>query len=443
MNIITVDCGASFIKAALICGGVIKKRKIIQSPPVHNEKNSILMPEFIRSLGDLAKKIIIELSSGQKEVILCVSNEMHGFLLANPDGSPFTDYISWQKEYGSLCVNGERSVDILKKEEYLQWIIYSGMPLRSGLPTSNLLYLNRSGIIDSAKEKLYFYTLGDYIIKYLSGKEPICHITNAAASGFCDLRTQNWNNDLIEFVSDNKIVFPEIGTDEVSFTLDDILIHALPAVGDQQAALLGSGLYDDDTLSFNLGTGAQVSKLISEIDCSETQSYQVRPYFYGKYLKTIPHLPSGRALNVYFNFFKDILNKFNIETTDDNIWKILLDSEKECLETDLAVDLSFFENPVTKNTCGCIQNITENNFDISSLMHSIFHQLAENFLWAANVIQPEKEKINSIIFSGGVAKKIDTIRNLILNNYRSNINITIAQDETLFGLYKYGTDHFL
>lgn len=443
MNIIAVDCGASFIKAALICDGVIKKRKIVQSPSVHNEKNSILIPEFIQSLGALTKKIITELSSGEKEVILCVSNEMHGFLLANPDGYPFTDYISWQKEYGSVCVNGERSVDILKKDEYLQWIIYSGMPLRSGLPTINLLYLNRNGITDSAKGKLYFYTLGDYIIKYLSGKEPVCHITNAAASGFCDLRTQNWNNDLIDAVSGKKIIFPKIGTEEVSFTLEGVLIHALPAVGDQQAALLGGGLYDDNTLSFNLGTGAQVSKLISEIDCSENQSYQVRPYFYGKYLKTIPHLPSGRALNVYFKFFKDFLNKYNIKATDDDIWKILLDSEKECSETYLSVDLSFFENPVTKNTCGCIQNISENNFDTGSLMHAVFYRLAENFIWAANVIQPEREKINNIIFSGGVARKISAIRSLILDNYRKDINIIIAQDETLLGLYKYGTDHFL
>lgn len=440
MNTIAIDCGASFIKGALIQKGIIIKRKSFKSPPVHNQKKSILFPDYINSLIPKIKELIIDLAENEKEISLCISNEMHGFILAYPDGTPFTDYISWQKEYGSIPINGISSVDILKSPKHEESVLYSGMPLRAGLPTCNLLYLLRSGLIDSAKEKLYFYTMGDYILKCLSAKEPLCHITNAAASGFVDLRTKNWNHNLIEAAMAEKIVFPKIGTEEFEFKFNGIIIHALPAIGDQQAALLGSGLDNDDSLSFNLGTGAQVSKIVSEIKCSK--KYQIRPYFNGKYLKTIPHLPSGRALNVYLRFFKDLLQKLNVEADDDYIWNILINSEAEYTCNDLSVDLSFFENPITNNTYGSIEHISEDNFNISNLIHAVFHQLADNFLWAANIIEPDKEKINTLIFSGGIAGKIESIRKIILKYYDHKTEIKIAIDETLLGLYKYGQEYF-
>jgi len=145
----------------------------------------------------------------------------------------------------------------------------------------------------SAKQQ----TLGDYILKALSSKQPVCHPSNAAATGFYDLRKNNWNLNIIRNAGAADISFPEIGTEESVFRLEHVWLHALPAIGDQQAALLGAGLKDKRTLSFNLGTGAQVSRLVSDAACS--CRYQIRPYFYNYYLKTLPHIPSGRALNVY------------------------------------------------------------------------------------------------------------------------------------------------
>lgn len=440
MNIIAVDCGASFIKAALIHKGTVIKRKLFSSPSVHSGEKSILSPDYIQTLTPLIKEVILELSKGQKEIGLCISNEMHGFLLAYSDGTPFTDYISWQKEYGSVAIDGLKSADILKSQEYSDSILYSGMPLRSGLSTCNLLYLKRSGIIDKADKKLYFYTMGDYILKYLSGIQPVCHVTNAAASGFFDLRTNSWNSQLISISGGEGIVFPKVGNEESVFMMGDVLIHALPAVGDQQAALLGSGLDNCDSLSFNLGTGAQVSKLVTEIKCS--QNYQIRPYFDGMYLKTIPHLPSGRALNVYLRFFKELLSRFDVQTDDDYIWKVLLEAEKEWGNTDISVDLSFFENPVTANTKGFIENIGEYNFNVSNLIHAVFCRMADNFLWAADVIEPDRDKIKKLIFSGGVARKIESVRKMIAEHYNKHTDITVACDETLLGLYKYGQKNF-
>lgn len=63
------------------------------------------------------------------------------------------------------------------------------------------------------------------------------------------------------------------------------------AIADQQAALLGAGL-EPGWVSVNLATGCQVSVLSDEF----STSVQTRPYFGGRFLHTVTHLPAGRLL---------------------------------------------------------------------------------------------------------------------------------------------------
>ncbi len=436
MNTIAIDCGASFIKGALIADGIIVRQKQMASPAVSNI-DEILSPVQIRTLFPMVRELLMQLADGQEEIKLCISNEMHGFLLAYEDGTPFTDYISWQKEYGSISVNGRSAIAILREERYAEDICYSGMPLRSGLPSCNLLYLNLAGILEKAERQLYFYTLGDYIVRMLSDTLSItCHPTNAAATGLYDLRTGKWNPVLIAASGGKDIIFPKVGTNAAEFSLNDIRVTVLPAVGDQQAALLGAGLELDSDLSFNLGTGAQVSKLVP--DYEDRGNYQIRPFFDNKYIKTIPHLPSGRALNVYFRFVKNLLSQFNACIEDREIWTAIIRAERECRQTDIKCRMTFFENPVTKETTGNIENISEYSLTTGSLFFAVFQSLADNFIWAAKEIEPDVSNVKRLIFSGGIAARFESVRERIIRSYGSSINVIIAENETLTGLYRYG-----
>ena len=293
MNTIAIDCGASFIKGALLSDGIIRKKIQYHAPEVHNDAD-IFSPVQIKEIFLMVRAMVLELGRDEKEVCLCISNEMHGFLLVCEDGTPLTDYISWQKEFGALEVKGISAMQILNKPELFQEVLRTGMSVRSGLPSCNLLYLYMKEMIPwKDGQRIVLYTLGDYILRELSGAEPMCHPTNAAATGLYDIVSKNWNEKLLQVVSENKVRFLKVGEEAVDFTLENIRIHAFPAIGDQQAALLGSGLVSEDTLSFNLGTGAQVGKLTEKPDCCK--EYQIRPYFQEKYLKTVPHIPSGRA----------------------------------------------------------------------------------------------------------------------------------------------------
>ena len=437
MNTIAIDCGASFVKAALFDenGAVLTMLK--QTSPCVHQNEDIFSPVQISSLVPIVKNLISQLCKGLESVKLCISNEMHGFILADESGKPFTDYISWQKEYGLIKINGKSSLDILTDSSFYEYVQNSGMKIRGGLPSSNLLYLIRSkSLIRNKEQKLYFYTLGDYLIKIITNQDIICHPTNAAATGLFNINTGKWNNDFIRAICAENIVFSKIGNDKLSVLFDGCNLNVLPAIGDQQAALLGAGLKDEYDLSFNLGTGAQVTQLTKKIELSD--NWQTRPFFHNFYLKTIPHLPSGRAMNVYVRFFKDILEKFGYEISDEKLWNVLLEQEKKAESTELKCDLSFFQNPITEDTVGKITNISEYGLNLGTLMKAVFSKMAENFLIAAKTIQLDTNLVKRIVFSGGVAKRIESIRKKILDSYNNVIVAPIIESETLFGLYKYG-----
>lgn len=435
MNTIAIDCGASFLKGALFEDDELILQQHMPSIPVHGEEDVLEIVQ-IEKLIDQVKELIAILSKNNEKVKLCISNEMHGFILAKADGTPYTDYISWQKEYGNIELEGSSSVAILSDGKYKEDIKYSGMGLRGGLPNANLLYLYRRGYLN-IDEPLYFYTLGDYIIKRLSGCEPICHPTNAAATGLFDFRTNDWNANLLSYVN-GKIVFPKIGTSSQFFRIGNLEIECLPAIGDQQAALLGAGLKSLSDISFNLGTGAQVSCLVEKFERDDNYSVQIRPFFGDKLLRTMPHLPSGRAMNVYVRFLKDIFRTYEIDIEDDMIWSGIQCAMANVESSNLSLDMSFFQNPITSSTVGSITNIGEYDLTLGNLFYSMFRQMADNYLHSASIIAPSKNSIKRIVFSGGVARKNALLRQFIINSYSNNVDCVVSENETLIGLNIYG-----
>lgn len=434
MNTIAIDCGASFVKGALVKEGKIICRSEKSSPRVHGDE-SVFEPVQVTELVSMVREMIAELGAGEKEVRLCISNEMHGFLLADADGIPYTDYISWQKEYGAVEIDGVSSFAELREKSGSLDVWKGGMGLRAGLPSCNLLYLVRKGYLDMSKQ-LFFYTLGDYLIRELSGQPPVCHPTNAAATGLFDLTENVWNWKLIGYICQDRICFPQVGGGILEFAVGNLKVYCLPAIGDQQAALLGAGLESEDELSFNLGTGAQVSVLAKKVEFSE--SYQIRPYFHNMYLKTVPHLPSGRALNVYFRFFKDVLDVFGMDADDDKIWDTLLREAERGEAGKLVCDLSFFGNAVTDHVVGSIGNIGEYSLTVGSLMRAVLDRMAANFIDVVGVLGKDFGNIKKLIFSGGISRKVGYITRRIRDAFGENVAYSVAEDETLIGLLKYG-----
>jgi sugar (pentulose or hexulose) kinase len=181
------------------------------------------------------------------------------------------------------------------------------------------------------------------------------------------------------------------------------------AIGDQQCALLGSFL-EENELSLNISTGCQVS-MITKLELGD---YQIRPYF-GKHIKTITHIPAGRSLNALMKFF-------------NHSWDDI--DERLIGHTDLKVNLSFFASAYGQ--FGEITNIREENMTMANLFRAAFENISDNCYQAALRISPERKWTN-LVFSGGLAHKNGSLRKIIQQKFGIDYRIATVED-TLNGL---------
>ena len=419
---ILIDCGTSYLKMCV------------------SDKNGHFFDEEELSASTIGEKLkyisnYIE-NKTQKyksDLIVAFSTEMHGFILVDKFGNELTKYYSWTDE----C-----PAQIIKEMEQIvdkKWIINSGMDLKPGIVSTNLYNLVVAADIDV--ENAILLTLGDYFIYKLSGTVPSMHPTNAAATGLYDIKNDIWNKDYINAVGFDKIIFPNVCEgDTVCCRIGNCNIIFLEAIGDQQAALLGAGL-EDKQLSLNMGTGSQVSVLSSQLLFSN--NYQTRPYFGEKYLLTVPHIPCGRALNVFKNFFVDFVSKYlgdNHHIEEDRIWELLMEGPQSKGDGEqLDIDLSFFENAISKSERGAIKNISENNFTIGNMSTSLLNIMADNYRQAVAKLPANCYK-DCVVFSGGVSRKNANLRRMIMQKLDID-NEIVVNNETFGGLSKYVDMH--
>ena len=157
-------------------------------------------------------------------------------------------------------------------------------------------------------------------------------------------------------------------------------------------------------------------------------------------MNTIPHIPCGRALNVYLKLFEEVIKRYTGQSIDEErLWRVMLESAEQGEKSELEIDMSFFENSVTTNTKGSISKISEENLSIENLMYAIFEQMAENYYEVSRKLVDDFETIDTIIFSGGVANKNSFLRELIAKKFEG-CQMKLASNETFIGLWKYVRD---
>ncbi len=204
-------------------------------------------------------KLIFSLSPSR----VFFSVQMHGYVLLK-EGKTVTGYVSWRDERGGV-LHPEFSLT----EEY-------GVGMKPNLPRLSL----QAQKTDADE----FCTLGSYLIYRLTGNN-VTHITDAASSGFYNVRTGRADPTVYRL--------PQISLKlEEAGRIENTAVFT--SVGDQQASVLGAvGTDRFDGYILNLGTAGQACCIE---DGFVTGEFESRPYFSGT-LCTVTGLPGGRYLS--------------------------------------------------------------------------------------------------------------------------------------------------
>lgn len=427
---LTIDLGATFIKGAAVDLDTGAMTHVSRRPfPSFASKRAPGFREV--PIGDVVsavKAVLGELAERAPEaraVFWC--SQMHGLVLCDDMGRPLSDFISWQDQRSLQVESGATvsSYDVLQHLVTEADQIDLGREFSPRHPVATLHWLSRHGRLPRGA---YAASLTDFIVAHLAKAPPLTHPTNASAHGLFSLVAGNWHRNLIERLGLGMLAWPEI-TQQMEparqIGAAGRQLACYPGIGDQQAALLGADLREEE-LSLNIATGSQVSRLVRD---PEPGDYQVRPFPGGKYLRTVTHLPAGRALNALMGLLGEL--PVAQGTPLQEPWKLVTQAVSEVAATDLTANLAFFNCAVGQE--GSLSHLREDNLRVGHLFRAAFLSMARNYEAAALRLDPA-QGWTRVVFSGGLAQKLPALRASILEPLGGNYRVADEPEDTLAGL---------
>ncbi len=426
MRFAGLDLGATFLKAAVldIESGTLSEIRRHPFPPFLEGRPAGVREVDAVAIANAARGLIEETVRLAPDCAgVWLSGQMHGFVLCDDQGRARSPFISWQDQ---RCLwpheGGGTHFDAVRAALSPAEVVALGNELRPGLPLTTLGALHQRGELP---EGYYVTALSDFVLAHLGATAPVTSPTHAAAHGLFDVAAAEWHRPVLARLGLDRLAWPRVATALEPW--GELRVHGkalpfFPTFGDQQVALLGAGL-EPGELSVNVATGSQVS-LIAE--SAEAGDYQVRPFFDGAFLRTITHLPAGRALNALIGLLTELA-----DTPPVDPWTKIAEAVAATESTDVKADISFF--PCATGSAGGLQNLREENLHLGPIFRAAFESMATNYTAAARRLSPAGAW-NRVVFSGSLSRRIAPLREAILADLEISCRIPFEEEDALMGL---------
>jgi sugar (pentulose or hexulose) kinase len=294
MQCLGLDIGSSSIKGAVLDLDRQRVSSVVREPfpaPVSGLPSRYFEvdPDLVTAAVRQVVSRLIEIAPDAKAIFFC--GQMGGAILVDHQGKAVTNYLSWRDQRTLAEYPGGGSyLDEIQRRWTRGEFADLGNELKPGSMTSLLFWLQEN---QQLPQSAIPATIGDYVIGQLCGVPPRMEPTQAI--GLLNLRDGDWHHAAFQQLGIDSLDWLPFADAQVSvgtLVLHDRRLPCYPALGDQQCALSGAGLQEDE-LSLNISTGSQVSQIAKNVVLGE---YQTRRYFNGRYLNTITHLPAECAV---------------------------------------------------------------------------------------------------------------------------------------------------
>ncbi len=347
-----------------------------------------------------------------------ITGQMACSLLIDSDNNPASPVFSWQD------FRSESKSEKLRKswyEELNLMITEKEDGLRPGSPICTLnSYL--SEISYKHKGKLSYVSLLNFLAYIISDDTYFLnniHVSEAHSTGVYSLKKGKW---LAIDSPTSNLNFPNV-TEEVDFIeIAKTKTKIYMPIGDQQTSLLGSNITKTD-LIIHMATGGQVAR-ISQNEIEEENGYgiQTRPWLFKNItIKTLTHLPAGRAIKT---FASEIDHRYNLKNSISNLGCYELDVE-------LAKNNIFASGQKGK----LISDDWFHSYTSELAIRIFLSSLAKIYIDSATKLR--NRILSTLVFSGGSITKLPNLMYLLERESGFNTSRVIeARDSSLDGLRK-------
>jgi len=373
-------------------------------------------------------------------IVLC--SEMHGFALLHPaTGMPLTEYVSWLDARALEIVDGTSTVDAvtdhLGDDRFRQ---LTGMRPRPGFPLLNLIHCGRT--LD-LPEQVVVLSLPGWLAT--GGQSPGAslptlppeHPTILAGMALYDVRAKVVAAQLLDVVQQLGGVSAHVGAPAAENTISghwqgpDEAVPIYAGVGDHQCSGLGAGVALGGVASVNLGTGSQVGLVDGPLDDGITEH---RPFFDGRHLAAVTHIPSGRALAEFIGFLQQTVS-FGRGSSDiaPDMWQALGKITPEAVaDADLQIDLAVFDGARGWSGGGRITGIIEGGLTPTHYLASVLGAFARQYSEVLDQLDPERSI--PVALSGGIARNLPHLAAIVGSASGRQVEGAVELDESLLGL---------
>ena len=437
MNFLAVDFGTTSTKSALVdldTGIYSHLRRhpalpAAASVPGHHEVGlEAIRQRFELICGDAWSVAPFD------GIVLC--SEMHGLALLHPDtGRPLTQYVSWLDARALESVHGVRTVDAVQDrlgdDRFRQ---LTGMRPRPGFPLLNLIHCARTMDLP---EEVVVVSLPGWLATAQGSAPPSEHPTMLAGMALYDVVAGTGSVELLDVVRDLGGISARVGSPAADTTVagswssPDGKVPIYAGVGDHQCSVLGAGVTGPEVASVNLGTGSQVGL----VDGPLNDTVEHRPFFDGRHLSAVTHIPSGRALNEFVGFLQQAAS-FGRDARDvaPDMWQALAQiTPQKVARARLDVNLAVFDGARGWSSGGHIAGIIEGGLSPAHYLASVLRAFAQQFGEVLDQLDPVRS-IQRVSLSGGIARNLPHLADIVAAVSGRQVQGAGPLDESLLGL---------
>lgn len=424
---IGIDIGTSSV-----CGVVSDSRKrVVESVALDNDAD-MPSPHAWEKRQDparivaLASEIIEGFTARHGDIGgIGVTGQMHGILYVDRDGEAAGPLYTWQDGRGNLPWSGGESY-----AGYLSAL--TGCRLASGYGLVTHFYNLANGLAPAAGARIC--TIMDYVVMKLAGrKTPVTEFSNAASLGFFDPAGLEFDRLALKKAGIGREILPELVGLRSHCGRYKGRIPVWPAIGDNQAAFIGSVGDIRRSVHVTVGTSSQIS--VWSPDFVSVPGLDTRPLPTGGYIVVGAALCGGAAFAVLKDFFAATLQMFGCDVPDTAGLYSRMTAQPYSVPDDPVVVRTLFNGTRAEpDKRGAIENISTDNFTPDGLIAGFVGGICRELYDFYRCLPPEiRDGKELIVGSGNGIRKNPLLGPALVEVFGKELILSPSVEEAAFG----------
>lgn len=352
-----------------------------------------------------------------------ITGQMHGILYVDDNGNAVSPLYTWQDARGNEIYKNNKTY-----AGYLSEI--TGYHLATGYGLVTHFYNMVNNLVPTKARRLC--TIMDYVaMKLTGGKEPLTDFSNGASLGFFDVEHLAFDNKALEKVGIDISFLPRLASLDIPCGyMNNIPVY--PAIGDNQAAFMGSVQNINQSIHITVGTSGQISVFSEKY--IKLPNLDTRPFPGGGYILVGAALCGGQAFALLKNMFQQTLEFLGLENLDDDkIYKAMTSVEYKT-DNILQVDTLFDGTRQDPTKRGNITDISRSNFTPQNLtigfLKGIANELYDFYQTIPDSIKSDKM---TLVGSGNGLKKNTLLCKVFEDTFGFELKLSYNEEESALG----------